>query len=111
MPYPRLHDDGTTVTLDLHGATIDEAVTLARRTVQEAARRGRRTVKLIHGISAGRRRVPDRTIKQALHDLLDRQAFGPWVTGSIRSEGYLTLALDLTAASDPRPLRLQDVSR
>ena len=55
MPYPRVDDDGQTVTLDLHGAPVDEAVRLARRLVREAARRGRRTVKIVHGQSTSNR--------------------------------------------------------
>lgn len=109
MPHPWLHDDGTTVTLDLHGATVDEAIDLARLTVREAARRGRRSVRLIHGASTSRRLAPNRTIKHALHDLLDNDGFDVAFTGSWRDDVAVTLALDLTTAADPRPLRLRDV--
>ncbi len=91
MPYPTLDDDGQTVTLDLHGATVDEALGLARRVVAAAARRGRRNVRIIHGRSTSDRPTRDRTIKQALHDLLDRGA------------------LDVTTPTDTAPIRLLDV--
>ena len=109
MPNPWLHDDGTTVTLDLHGATVDEAVALTRRTVRAAAARGRRTVKIIHGASTSRRLAPNRTIKNALYDLLDEGTLGPAVTGAWREEAAVTLSLDLSAAPDPRLLRLRDL--
>ena len=109
MPHPWLHDDGSTVTLDLHGATVDEAVRLTRRTVQEAARRGRSTVKVIHGASTSRRLAPNRTIKNALYAELDGDAFGVDLTGHWRDEAAVTLSLDLTAARDPRPIRMRDL--
>ena len=109
MPYPTVHDDGATVTLDLHGATVDDAIRLARQAVREAARRGRRAVKLVHGTSTSERRLPGRTIKQALYDALDGRDFGNAVTGALRYDATLTLSLDLSASSDPRPIRLRDL--
>lgn len=107
MPYPRLDDDGQTVTLDLHGAPVEEALSLARRVVTEAARRGRRNVRLIHGRSA---REGRRTIREGLYDALDRGAL-PEAVSHWRGEGFLLLALDAApAASDPAPLRLRDVT-
>jgi hypothetical protein len=109
MPYPRIHDDGQSVTLDLHGATIDEACDLAVRLVRHAARRGRGTAKIIHGQSTGNAYAPARTIKQALYDLLDRGAFDDVVIHAWRAEGHLLLSLDVTSAPDPRPIRLLDL--
>ena len=110
MPYPRIDDDGQTVTLDLHGAPVDEALRLTKRLVCEAARRGRRTVKIVHGQSTSSRLYQNRTIKNALYDLLDRGALGDAVTQAWRADGHLLLSLDLTAAADPRPIRLLDVA-
>ena len=110
MPYPRIDDDGQTVTLDLHGASVDEAVTLATRLVREAARRGRRTVKIIHGQSTSSRLYQNRTIKNALHDLLDRGTLDSTVSTVWRADGHLLLSLDVTAAADPSPIRLLDVT-
>ncbi len=106
---PRLDDDGATVTLDLHGATVPEAEALALRVVAEAARRGRSEVRLIHGTSTSSRLYRNRTIKHALHALLADSAFDAWITGELESESVLTLTLDLTVARDPRPLRLLDL--
>lgn len=109
---PSLHDDGRSVTLDLHGATVDEAIDLTTRTVHEAAQRGRSTLKLIHGSSTSRRRFRNRTIKHALHDLLDDGALGSLVTSAFRTENHVTCSLDVTTGTrDPAPIRLLDVVR
>ena len=78
------------------------------RTLRLAEERGRSRLKVIHGSSTtkgGQRR----TIKSALHDLLDRGELGTHATNVIRSENTLVLALDLTAATDGTPIRMQDV--
>lgn len=108
MGTPQLTDDGRVVTLDLHGATVDEAIDMTYRTLRLAEERGRSRLKLIHGSSTtqgGARR----TIKSALHDLLDRGKLGRHATNVIRSKNTLVLALDLTASSDPTPIQLRDV--
>lgn len=109
MPYPQLHDDGRHVTLDLHGATVDEALRLARRAVAAAGRRGRAQLRIVHGSSTSQSDAYARTIKHALHDALDRGELGPGLTSSLRGEGALTLGLDLAAAPDPRRLHLRDL--
>lgn len=107
MASPQLDDDGNIVTLDLHGATVDEAIDLTFRTLRLAEDRGRTRLKLIHGSSTtGTNR---RTIKSALHDLLDRGELGRHATNVIRSQDTLVLALDLTATSDPTPIQLHEV--
>jgi hypothetical protein len=108
MGSPQIDDDGTVVTLDLHGATVNEAIDLTYRTLRLAEERGRTRLKLIHGSST----TGDgnhRTIKSALHDLLDRGELGSHATNVIRSKNSLVLALDLTATQDPTPIRLRDV--
>lgn len=108
MGTPQLDDDGTVVTLDLHGATVDEAIDMTYRTLRLAEDRGRTRLKLIHGSSttaAGE----TRTIKSALYDLLDRGELGVHATNIIRSQNTLVLALDLTATTDATPIRLRDV--
>ena len=107
MPYPRLDDDGQTVTLDVHGATVDEALALARRVVAEAVRRGRPNVRIIHGASG---RGGRRTIREALYEALDRGTLAPGAS-HWRGDGFLLLGFDVTAASvDARLLRLRDVT-
>ena len=109
MPFPKLDDDGHTATLDLHGMSVDEATALAQRLVREAARRGRSTVKLVHGQSTSSRLYQNRTIKHGLYDLLDRGALDDVVGQDWRAEGHLLLALDVTASSNPTPIRLRDL--
>ncbi|HEX8386036.1 MAG TPA: Smr/MutS family protein [Rubricoccaceae bacterium] len=105
---PRLDDDGLAVTLDLHGARVDEAERLARAVVVEAARRGRSTLRVVHGHSTTDTGGGARTIKTTLLGLLDDGAFGPHVVSALRSDGHVLLGL----APAPRPvtgrLRLAD---
>jgi len=108
MATPQLEDDGRVVTLDLHGATVEEAIDLTYRTLRMAEDRGRSRLKLIHGSSttqAGHKR----TIKQALHALLDGGDLGAHATNVLRSRDSLVLGLDVTRSSDPTPIRLRDV--
>lgn len=107
MGTPSLDDDGRIVTLDLHGATVDDAIDMTYRTLRLAEKRGRTRLKLIHGSSTTG--GPGRTIKSALHDLLDRGELGSHATNVIRSQNSLVLALDLTAEGDPTPIQLRDV--
>lgn len=109
MASPKLDDDGTAVTLDLHGATVDEAVDLSLRTVRLAADRGRMQVTLIHGTSTTRQGAY-RTIKRALYDLLDDGAFRPHATEGWRADGHLVLALGVSTTSDTTPITLRDVT-
>jgi len=108
MGTPQVDDDGRVVTLDLHGATVEEAIDMTYRTLRLAEDRGRSRLKLIHGSStteSGNRR----TIKTALYDLLERGDLGAHATNVLRSRDALVLALDVTATGDPSPIRLRDV--
>jgi hypothetical protein len=109
MPFPTLNDDGQTVTLDLHGASVRDAEALALRTVQEAGRRGRARVRLIHGHSTSGGVQTARTIKHALHALLDGEQLSAYVVDVWRAEGHIVLGLALPATSDPRRMKLFDV--
>lgn len=106
MPF-RLHDDGQAVTLDLHGATVNEAEGLIRRTVRLAATRGRSRLTVIHGASTSDRRYRNRTIRHTLYDLLDDGALDE-VTSEFRNEGSCLLGL-AAAANDPRRITRADV--
>ncbi|PSQ92612.1 MAG: hypothetical protein BRD30_02200 [Bacteroidetes bacterium QH_2_63_10] len=108
MATPQLDDDGSKVTLDLHGLSVDEAIDLTYSTLRLAENRGRNRLKVIHGSSttqAGQRR----TIKNALHDLLDQGSLASHATSVMRSRDTLTFVLDLTASSDPTPIKLRDI--
>ncbi|MEZ4701163.1 MAG: Smr/MutS family protein [Rhodothermales bacterium] len=109
MPFPTLSDDGQTVTLDLHGATVDEAVRLAQRAVSEARRRGRSSLRLIHGssTSGGGRR----TIKSAVTDLLLDGRLGIPASNAVAGDDVLVLSLGHAGRPDPRPITLLDIQR
>lgn len=107
MGSPDIDDDGQVVTLDLHGATVDEAIDLTYRTLRLAEDRGRSQLTLIHGSSTTGGGT--RTIKEALHELLDHGDLGAHATSVRRSRDSLTLVLDLTARTDQTPIRLRDV--
>lgn len=105
---PRLSDDGSRVTLDLHGASLAEAEALVLRTVQLAAERGRTTVEVIHGHSTSDPGGHNRTIKHLLHDLIDRGVL-PGVSGAFKQEGSTLLSLPLGTAAHRQQLTLRDV--
>ncbi|MDZ4699440.1 MAG: Smr/MutS family protein [Rhodothermales bacterium] len=109
MPFPTLKDDGQTVTLDLHGASVDEAEGLALRAVAEARRRGRSSVRLIHGSSTtgGSRR----TIKETLHELLREGRLGVSSANSHVGEDTLLISLGHAGRHDPRILTMTDLLR
>lgn len=109
MARPSLTDDGRAVTLDLHGARVAEAEGLIRRTVALAAARGRATLRVVHGASTSDPLARNRTVRHALHDLLDDGVLRPWVTSAVRSDGQALLALAAALRRDPTPLRLRDV--
>ena len=99
MARLRLDDDGQSLTLDLHGTRVAEALDLAHATVVEAARYGRQTVRLVHGLSTTERGA-ERTIKTELLDAYDDGAFDRHATGAVRMEGVLILSI----APAPTPL-------
>jgi len=106
---PRLTDDGRTVTLDLHGATVAEAERLTRAAAREAARRGRATLRVVHGHSTTDRWGETRTIKTMLHALLDDRALAPHVAQSVRAEGHAILGLAPSARPVAARLSLADL--
>ncbi len=107
---PRLDDNGTTVTLDLHGASVNDALDLIRRTTALAAERGRTTLRVIHGSSTSDALARNRTIKHALHDLLDDGDL-PEAQSDVRFESETLISLPLTSTRSSAPIRLLDVNR
>lgn len=103
-------DDGSEVRVDLHGCTVDDALYVVRRTVQEACRRGRSRVVVIHGRSR-----PDRirTIRSELMRRLDRGDYGEWVTSHLQGAGggQSTLYMPIGNANQPARIRERDVIR
>lgn len=109
MPGPRLEDDGRTVTLDVHGLTVDEALHLIERVLATAYDRGRTLVRVIHGSSTSSPAYRNRSIKRALHERLDRKAWPSLVVQARRAEDTTTLALPLATRQDPTKITLRSV--
>lgn len=105
----RLSDDGSTVTLDLHGAHIEPALRAARRAASLCAARGRHRLVLVHGTSTTRVADPRPTIKRTLHAWLDA-GLPQGTTHAERADIHLTLTFDLTSRRDSRRLTLRDVA-
>ncbi len=104
---PRLSDDGRTVTLDLHGARVDEALRMARRALSLAEQRGRARLDVVHGGSTTDGMT--RTIKSELYDWLDGRQAPRSVRSEQRAYAVLSLHLDLTARAQSARLNLRDV--
>ena len=107
---PQLKDDGQTITLDLHGARVTEAERLAEAVVIEAARHGRATVRLIHGVSTSEWGDGRRTIKSAIHEMLDDGEFQRHVASVVRGDGHVLLGIAPAPRPIPGRVRLQDLT-
>ena len=109
MPYPSVHDHGSLVEIDLHGARIDEAMRLIDNLFALAVLRGRTKLSIIHGASTfGTGRD---SIKERVYEAIDSGRWSP--TGSVvRYEGSTAIALPtLGNRADPTPITLIDISR
>ncbi|MEO0560309.1 MAG: Smr/MutS family protein [Bacteroidota bacterium] len=95
--------------LDLHGVRVMDAEDLAEAVVREAARRGRSTVRLIHGTSTTDRSLDGWTIKTALHAMLDEGAFEPYTTSVFRGDGHLLLGIGAAPQPVAGRLSLRDI--
>lgn len=109
MPYPRLNDNGRTVELDLHGATVEQALRIILRTVQQASVRGRYSVKIIHGSSTSSRFYRNRSIKNELDLILEAGDLDKYVSSTWKSDEYMLLSLHINLETDPRRITLNDV--
>ncbi|MFN3596661.1 MAG: Smr/MutS family protein [Rubricoccaceae bacterium] len=109
MPRPSLSDDGQTVVLDLHGATVAEAERLLVRVVSLAADRGRSVVRVVHGHSTTDAQGGAQTIKRRVHALLDEGRLAHYVTSALRAEGHALLGLAVTGRRNPRRLTTADL--
>lgn len=109
MKYPTIFDDGRTVELDLHGARVDEALRLTRRLIDEAYKRGRSMVRLIHGRSTSDADAFANTIKHALYAEFDRGAYGKVVTGVVRMDGAMLVSLPVSTRTNPNKIKIFDI--
>ena len=97
------------MTLDLHGASVDQAIELVRRIISRSARRGRSTLRVVHGASTSDSLARPRTIRQELYDLLDAGALSDAVVDEVRSDNHLLIGLAAGAAYDPTRLGAADL--
>ena len=81
---------------------------LVHKALTAALLRGRTSLRVIHGSSTSDPRARNRTIKHALHDLLDRNAL-PSVVQALRRENETLLGLPLGRRPDPARLHLTDL--
>ncbi|MCB0717846.1 MAG: Smr/MutS family protein [Bacteroidetes bacterium] len=107
MRGPSLTDDGSTVTIDLHGLTVEAAVSVFARTIRLASERGRSTIKAIHGSSS--------TISP--HDQTIRNRVREYVNNDLEStihartllDDYLIIGLPITHRTNSSRIKLTDV--
>ena len=113
MSRPKdLRDDGSIVTVDVHGCTVQDALAIIRRSVQQAHRRGRSRLDVVHGFSTSDRFGYERSIKNEFRKRLDAGEYRAWVSGSYEdaSGGRTSLALNLGSRPDPTRLKAGDVA-
>ncbi len=106
---PSLSDDGQSVTLDLHGARVDDAECMILAAARLAAERGRSRLTVIHGASTSSTLYRNRTIRHALYDLLDDGSLDRWVTDAVRFDGSALLSLSLHGQAHSQRLTLGDL--
>ena len=110
--YPkRFEDDGTNVTVDVHGCSVSDAAYIVRRSVQEASRRGRARVIVIHGMST--ESGTERTIKSDLERRLASGEFEAWISGSTQDHvgGRTTLWITIGGGRNSSLIKMSDVVR
>ncbi|MBO6575979.1 MAG: Smr/MutS family protein [Rhodothermales bacterium] len=92
-----VRDDGSVLTVDVHGCTVDAAMRIVRRAVALAVQRGRGSVEVIHGLGgviAGR---------------LEAEGV-PGATGNFRQGGRTLFSLPLGGGgSDPARITAADL--
>lgn len=109
MPFPTVKDDGSAVTLDLHGATLSEAGRLVQRCIRVASSRGRSSVRLIHGTSTYDRDPYRPTIKSLVTDLLSSGELADYVVDYFAFEGHTTVSVMASGESGPL-IRITDLN-
>ncbi len=109
MFYPTVTDDGHVLQLDLHGASVVEALHLTRRAITEAHHRGRSMVRLIHGKSTSQRDPYANTIKNALYEEFDQKAYGNMVTAVSKLDGVALVSLTIPQWTDPNKITIFDL--
>ncbi|NNE47660.1 MAG: Smr/MutS family protein [Rhodothermales bacterium] len=110
MPYPSVSDDGQTIELDLHGASVQIAEDMILATIPLAANRGRSVVRVIHGVSTSETFDDRSTIKSALLALLEQGTMDRYVTDWIVLEGSTLVSLNVTGQRDSTRILIRDIT-
>ena len=111
MPGPVIHDDGSRVTVDLHGYRVHDAMRVVARVLQICKSYGRSSVRIIHGTSTSGKALGNKTIKEALYDALDRGDYSGTVTTNWREDGSILLALPILDRRNPKRITASDLER
>lgn len=106
-------DDGTSVLVDLHGCSVDEAIYVIGGALSLAFSRGRSKVDLIHGTSTSDSFGYTRTIKNEFERRFSAGEYDEWVSGRVQdpSGGRTSLAIKIGSKQDPRRIREIDLVR
>lgn len=105
-----LHDNGQTVTLDLHGASILDAPRFILKTIRLAAQSGRKLVWLIHGSSTSSGTYRNKSIKHVLYDMIDDGELDEYTTDEWYDDNFCILSLPISLASaSTRIMKLSDI--
>ena len=108
MPTTLVKDDGRTVTLDLHGRSVDEAERIVMTACREAVDRGRTALRLIHGSSTSAD-AGKRTIRRAVHRMLEEGRLGDAVTGHVDLGDVTLVSLAGSRSADTTPISPWDL--
>lgn len=112
MISARLVDNGQRPVLDIHGCTVDQALSLTRALIAVSVKRGRDSLELIHGSSTSNEEGRRRTIKNTLHSLIDDGMESRHVSQSFKSSSSMTIALRRHAKqTDYRRITLGKIAR
>lgn len=112
--YPKRFDDnGTDVTVDVHGCSVSDAVYIIRRSVQEASGRGRARVVIIHGKSGSGESSAKRTIKEELEHMLATGELASWISQFTQDAagGRTTLWMPIGPKRNTKPINVREVVR
>ena len=105
----RIRDNGTTVTLDLHGLSVDHALEVFDTAIQLSLERCRSSIKVIHGSSTSSSLYSNRTIKNELASTIE----GHWasiVSSVFAMEDSVTIALPVSAPTNQKRITVSDVT-
>jgi DNA-nicking Smr family endonuclease len=104
MGIPRVRDDLTTLEVDFHSCTVEEALALLPKTFALARDRGRSNLVIIHGSSTSDPLARNRTIKHVVQDWLSAR-----FPGQVVFEDTRTRVAFLGGSPDRRQIRLGDL--